>query len=327
MTDGQLSPPPVLWQALQDSDLEWALLDHMEEGLYIVDNHRHILYWNSAAEHITGYTAMSVTGRSCSDGILAHCDADGTPICGDRCPLLSVMADGKPRECNVFLRHKQGHRMPVRVRSRAIRDSGGAITGAVEVFGSTSPPRAHIAHIENFGCCDDVTGVANRAYGELRANHAIEGLERFGIPFGWIAIALDRSAELEQRNGHGFIDSAVRVISRTLDNILGPLDIIARWSRTEFRVLIRRGENYDLLETGRRAVVLSQCSRVAWWGDTVEVTVSAGAALAERGDSFHALEARAAEALAASQSGGGNRAALRHPGAVEFAAVNPALLE
>jgi len=157
----------------------------------------------------------------------------------------------------------------------------------------------------------------------VRASHAVDGLARFGLPFGWVAIAIDKSAEMEQRNGHGFIDAAVRVIARTLDNILGPLDILARWSRTEFRVLIRRGENYNLLETGRRAVVLSRCSRVAWWGDTVEVTVSAGAALAERGDSFQAVEARAAEALAASQSGGGNRAALRHPGAIEFEPANP----
>ena len=110
--------------------------------------------------------------------------------------------------------------------------------------------------------------------------HALAALEKFGLPFGWVAVALDRAAELEQRNGPGFIDASMRVIARTLDHILGPMDILVRWNRTEFRVLIRRGENYDLLETGRRAVVLSHCSEVSWWGDAARVTVSAGAALA-----------------------------------------------
>jgi diguanylate cyclase (GGDEF)-like protein/PAS domain S-box-containing protein len=323
MNETHSSPDQVLQQALHDADLQWALLDQLEEGLYIVDRQRRILYWNSGAERITGYKAMAVTGRLCPEGLLMHCDADGKGLCGAGCPLVAVMADGKPRECLVYLRHKQGHRLPVRVRSRPVHGPEGTILGAVEVFESTSPPRAHIAHIESFGCCDELTGIANRAYGELRATHALDALAKFGLPFGWLGIALDHTAELEQRNGHGFIDAAVRVLARTLDQVMGPLDILVRWSRTEFRVLIRRGEHYDLLDTGRRAVVLSHCSDVAWWGDTAKVTVSAGAALAQRGDSIQSLESRAAEAVAASQAAGGNRAALKHPNAVEFAAVNP----
>jgi hypothetical protein len=51
-------------------------------------------------------------------------------MCGKRCPLKGVMADGAPRECTFFLRHRQGHRLPVHVRSRPIHDAGGAIIGA-----------------------------------------------------------------------------------------------------------------------------------------------------------------------------------------------------
>jgi len=116
---------PVLLQAVQDADLQSALLDHMEEGLYIVDRQRRILYWNAAAEEISGYSAIEATARFCHDAFLMHCDTDGHDLCGCGCPLAAVMTDGKARECRLFLRHKQGHRVPVRIAlARYPRRSG-----------------------------------------------------------------------------------------------------------------------------------------------------------------------------------------------------------
>ena len=34
-------------------------------GVYIVDDERRILFWNKAAEEITGYTAEEMVGKSC----------------------------------------------------------------------------------------------------------------------------------------------------------------------------------------------------------------------------------------------------------------------
>lgn len=323
MPDSQTSPNAVLLHALQDTELQWALLDHMEEGVYIVDRERRILYWNTGAERISGYSAMEVTGRFCRDGILMHCDVDGNILCGGRCPLAVVVEHGGRHECAVFLRHKQGHRVPVRVRSRAIHTPDGAVAGAMEVFEATSPPHLDIAHIEGYGCCDELTGLANRAYGEMKVGQAIEALEKFGLPFGWAAFALDGAEEMAHRHGSAFVDAATVVIARTLHHGLGPLDLLIRWSGAGFRALVRRGDSRVLLENARRSVILAHGSQVVWWGDSVHVTLSAGIAPAERGDTLESLESHAVEALEASRSAGGNRACLQHPSAVEFAPVNP----
>jgi diguanylate cyclase (GGDEF)-like protein/PAS domain S-box-containing protein len=313
MADEDQSRDRIPSQALLDADLLWALLEHMEEGLYLVDPERRILYWNHGAELITGYRAMEVTGRACGRGLLMHCNAEGAGLCGCACPLSEVMQDGKPRECVVFLRHKHGHRVPVRVRSRPVRDGGGRIVGAMEVFDeAVAPARMQVEHLIEYGCCDELTGLANRTYGEIRTMQAIEILDRFGIPFGWLRVALDEVEALEHRFGHGFIDAAVKVAARTLNGNLGPFDVLIRWDRTEFRVVAHHSTSRRLLELAHKLVILVHCSAVSWWGDAVQVTATAGGALAAQGDSLEQLEANAGEAFARSRSAGGNGAFVMH---------------
>jgi hypothetical protein len=94
----------------------------------------------------------------------------GGALCGTRYPLKHVIADGKPRECAVFLRHRDGYSLPARVRPSPIHDQGGNIIGAVELFDETTTPARHaIWQLHNFGCLDDVTPAVNRRYGNESA--------------------------------------------------------------------------------------------------------------------------------------------------------------
>jgi len=57
------------------------IMDNLHDGLYLVDQNRIITYWNKAAEHISGFTAEEVLGRSCTDNILTYMDSEGTNLC------------------------------------------------------------------------------------------------------------------------------------------------------------------------------------------------------------------------------------------------------
>jgi PAS domain S-box-containing protein len=46
-----------------------TVLDSLEAGVYLVDRHRKIVYWNHGAERISGYLRQDVTGRFCRDDI------------------------------------------------------------------------------------------------------------------------------------------------------------------------------------------------------------------------------------------------------------------
>src|SRR5579871_3886071 len=108
-------PDTVVPQALLDGELHKKLLDQLDTGIYIVDRDRRIVYWNGGAERITGYLAHEVTGQFCHGDLLVHCNSSASVLCGSRCPLKGVIDDGKPRECVVFLKHRHGHRLPVRL--------------------------------------------------------------------------------------------------------------------------------------------------------------------------------------------------------------------
>jgi len=99
-----------------EKDFYESIIENLYEGLYFVDRNRVIKYWNKAAEQISGYTANEVVGKSCSDNILNHVDSKGNNLCTGMCPLAATITDGKPREDEVYMHHKNGHRIPFSVR-------------------------------------------------------------------------------------------------------------------------------------------------------------------------------------------------------------------
>jgi PAS domain S-box-containing protein len=48
------------------SDFHKLLLDDLYDAVYFVDTDRRILYWNHAAEAVSGFAASEVMGRRCS---------------------------------------------------------------------------------------------------------------------------------------------------------------------------------------------------------------------------------------------------------------------
>ncbi|MEJ5360990.1 MAG: PAS domain-containing protein [Spirochaetota bacterium] len=65
-----------------------SFLQSINDRVYILDFDRKIIFWNKAAESITGFTASEVIGKSCSDNILRHIDMDGNSLCISSCPML-----------------------------------------------------------------------------------------------------------------------------------------------------------------------------------------------------------------------------------------------
>jgi len=294
----------IIEEALRNAALQEALLDQLEDGIYVVDRERRILFWNSAAERISGYMEHEVTGQFCQNGLLMHCDADGRILCGERCPLAAVMHDGVPRECEVFLRHREGHRVPVQVRSRPLYDPHGVTIGAVEIFreaaaltgGGVRSPQA-------FGCWDQTTGAATREYGEMRFWQAMDAFEKFEIPLGWLRISLECAEGLEQRCGQDGVTSALKKIAATLSHNVGSFDVVTRWSETEFRIEAHGCSWPELAGMARKLVALAETSSVVFYDSRFPLRISVAAAMAERGDTLQSLEARLSELFVNRQSG------------------------
>lgn len=131
-----IQPNSTLSAAIQGLDSH-ELLDSLPDGAYITDRARQIVYWNRAAERITGWSSGEVVGRHCHDNILVHIDKDGHPLCGrEFCPLhrSMVTATASEKPILIFAKSKGGKRIPVEVSVAPLHDECGAVIGGIEVF-------------------------------------------------------------------------------------------------------------------------------------------------------------------------------------------------
>ena len=119
---------------LQNAEIFRAALESLYSGVCVVDRDRKINFWNDGAERITGYLRQEVMGRFCGDILLIKSHEKKAALCEQSCPLVAAMRDGRIRESRVYLHHKSGYAVPVRMRAVPIRDVHGHVIGVTESF-------------------------------------------------------------------------------------------------------------------------------------------------------------------------------------------------
>lgn len=286
-----------------------AILDNLYDGVYFVDRDRKITYWNKGAERITGHLAAEVVGSRCSDNILMHVDGQGALLCKDRCPLAATMLDGVERTSDVYLQHKDGHRVSVNIRITPLRNERGEITGGVEVFTDNSLKLSAIARMEAFeklAYLDPLTGAANRRYAEITLHARYEEFQRYGWPFGVVFIDIDRFKCINDECGHAAGDEVLKMVAKTLMNSARSFDVVARWGGDEFIAVIANVEKEQLIAAANRfRTLVEQSSRVP--GPVQQVTISVGATLARSDDTEATVLERADRFMYQSKTAGKNR--------------------
>ncbi len=295
----------------RQSEFFKELIDNLYDGVYLVDLDRRITYWNQGAERLTGYRADEVIGSHCSGNLLAHVDHEGRPLCStEHCPAAAAMRDAAAREERVFLRHRDGHRVPVRTRIAPIQAPDGRVVGALEVFSDDSAAVAaaqEIARLEDAALLDTVTGVGNRRFAELELDARIGALERHGWGLGVAFIDIDHFKAVNDTHGHAVGDAVLRLVSQTLKHALRSSDTVARWGGEELVVLLADPGMSGLGGLCERLARLVASAQVMHEGEPVKVTVSIGATLARAGDTASDVVARADRLMYASKNAGRNR--------------------
>lgn len=295
-----------------DPNFYKELLDHMSDGVYFVDRDRRILYWNEGAFRLTGYKSEELVGQCCQDNTLRHVDAAGHNLCQDGCPLTASISDGTLHEAPLFLRHKQGRRVPVSVRVQPIRAADGSIVGAVEVFSDDTAQHAarrKTEEMERLAFLDQVTRLPSRRYLEMSLQTALNEYHVHNDPFGLLVIDLDQFKAINDRFGHATGDGALQEVARTLTGALRTTDIIGRWGGDEFVAVVRHVDREALKGLAERCCALvAQTSVSRNDASIVSMSVSIGGALVMPDDTFEALIRRADELMYRSKSSGRGRA-------------------
>ena len=106
------------------ADLFQRIVEYLDEPLFVVDTERRIVFFNRAAERLTGRRREDVLGRTCSEGL--RCS-----VCGPSCGAL----EGRENPDQFFeLPTAGGGRVLVRRKVVPLRDDQGQIIAAVETL-------------------------------------------------------------------------------------------------------------------------------------------------------------------------------------------------
>jgi len=103
-----------------------TLLQTIPTGLFLVDTNKIIVYWNTEAQRITGYTADEAVGRHCSF-------LDGDP-CRMDCGLFSETVPKPDIGLTCSFQHKDGRTIALTKNVDLLRDDTGNVIGGVEAF-------------------------------------------------------------------------------------------------------------------------------------------------------------------------------------------------
>lgn len=290
-----------------------TVLNQVQDAVVFLDRDRRIVYWNPAAEQISGREAASVLGKSCGESPTLFVDYAGLDICREKCPVAMTLKDGAPRTLDVYLQHKDGFRTPASLRIIPVFKDGGEVIGAVETFSGTAPkvtlPLA-LAELEKMGLVETETGIPSKQYLDMTLATRLQEFQKYGLAFGLIYVDIDNYGKILEKYGRFNAGKIVRTVARTLHKNIRFFDIVGRWGTEEFLILLLNIDEGRLDIVANKLRLLVAESYITTETGMLNATVSMGASLVLRYDTVDSLVKRGEQLMLHSKWLGKNRVSM-----------------
>lgn len=274
-----------------------AALDSFPEGIALLDCDGRVVYWNHAAEAISGFPSIEIVARRVPGAIEPLIFEDGE--------------EGNPRSSTergalVRAQHKLGHELTALVRTRILRDDLGERIGCAVTFRAAD----HLDTLPHGNTSSDSEAEETQANMEERVEEDFKEFKKRGSPFGLVWITVDQAGELRKTHGARACEAMLERVERTLANGLRPTEELGRWGDDEFLVLAHAPTPENLAAHAQVLAGLARTADFRWWGDRLTLTVSIGAAQADQDETLVQLLERAQAAMHSSLHAGGNHITL-----------------
>jgi diguanylate cyclase (GGDEF)-like protein len=239
-----------------------------------------------------------------------HVDEYGRNLCTGHCPLADTISDAIPRQSDVFLHHKDGHRTAVRVHTFPLKNTADEIIGGIEFFSDISVLTAmqmKTRELEKMAFFDPLTQLPNRSHVLAELESMITEYQRYHVPFGVLFLDIDHFKIFNDTHGHDAGDQMLKTVAATLRSSSRPFDIFGRWGGEEIVGIIRNVTAESVIAIGNRYRLLIEKSNITLKNKSVNATVSIGATMIRPGDTAEMIIERADSLMYQSKKNGRNR--------------------
>lgn len=163
-----------------------------------------------------------------------------------------------------------------------------------------------LREFERHAVTDALTDLHNRHWLDNMFRRRLERCLKDESSASMVMVDVDQFKQFNDRFGHVAGDRALRLVAETLRNHFRPGDMVARFGGDEFCILLPGASNEDARTCAERArwSVLKATDEDP---GAPRITLSAGVAGAQPGDTLETLIARADDALYRAKLGGRNR--------------------
>jgi diguanylate cyclase (GGDEF)-like protein/PAS domain S-box-containing protein len=286
------------------AELLEAALDSRSEGIALLGAQSELIFWNRAAEAITGYKGVEMLFRpvpAALEPLLLDGAARGEEELTKRAPARGALVEAQ---------HKLGHAVQAITQRVTLRDALGGRIGTAVFFHPAQSVDALPHGVTGEAEAEQLH--ASQAELEARLQAEYDDLAGGGPVFGVLWISVDQAQELRKTHGAAACHAMLDKVRRALGQGLRPAEQMGRWGDDEFLVVAHERSEEMLAAHAQALAGMARTADFRWWGDRVAVTVSIGAAQAANpaDETLAQLLKRARQAMEASNHAGGNRATL-----------------
>lgn len=209
------------------------ILKHLHSGLITIDHFGRIVYFNQAAEKITGFKEHEIKGKNCLE-VFSEC----MPSFSEK--LLAVLKSSQHEQrCEITMTDEKGKTIPIGISTSVLEDEIRGVRGVIGIFQDLTDAKQMEQKMRR---ADKLAAV-----GELSASIAHEIRNPLASISGSVEI-LKQELELEGENSR-LMDLIVKEASR-LSNILTDFLVYARVKQPVFNKVEVNRLVSDVIEIG-----------------------------------------------------------------------------
>lgn len=291
-----------LGDTIEEISKQVLLMSH--DSVLIFDQSFQVIFANEATERLFGYTPKELVGMNLNVFIPErfHMQHDVFTDEFSRDDIRAKYMGDRTRK--IYAQHSDGHEFLVDVTIMRPKFRKPAYVAIIRDQRAVSDDETEILRLAS---TDPLTGALNKKEFLTVAEKESLRAKRYSRPFTVGMISIDTMDDIHNDHGYSAGDRALQWVTNLCCNTLRNVDIFARWSDTEFSVLLPETPIDGGETISRRLVRLIADDHFEWQDKEVKLTISVGiTAYDDRKTSLEEAMHYAALALKEAQEKGGN---------------------